>query len=122
MAGSGGDPQRLAGGAEPPVKFRRTRGMLPLPVPVSGGNLADLRPFVNIASDADWILLSAWLVATLRPTGPYPVLVLHGEQGSAKSTLARVLRLLVDPNRAALRTTPRDERDLDHCRDQWLAD
>jgi hypothetical protein len=98
--------------AEPPVKFRRTRGMLPLPTPVSGGSLSDLRPFVNIGSEEDWRLLTSWLIAALRPTGPYPVLVVHGEQGSAKSSLTRVLRSLVDPNSAALRTTPRDERDL----------
>jgi hypothetical protein len=96
----------------PPVKFRRAAGMLPLPEPVRGGTLAALRPFVNVGSEADWRLLVTWLVATLRPTGPYPVLVVHGEQGSAKSTLGRVLRALVDPNKAALRTTPRDERDL----------
>src|SRR4029450_13413809 len=33
-------------------------------------------------------------------------------QGSAKSSLVRVFRSLIDPNTAALRTTPRDERDL----------
>lgn len=98
--------------SDPPVKFRRARGMLSLPVPISGGSLADLRPFVNLVSDDDWRLLVSWLVATLRPTGPYPILVVHGEHGSAKSTLVRVLRSLVDPNTAALRTTPRDERDL----------
>jgi hypothetical protein len=98
--------------AEPPVKFRRPRGMVPLPVPLQGHSLEALRPFVNIATDADWRLLVSWLVAALRPTGPYPVLVVHGEQGSAKSSLSRVLRSLVDPNSAALRTTPRDERDL----------
>jgi hypothetical protein len=38
--------------------------------------------------------------------------VIYGEQGSAKSSLVRVLRALVDPNTAALRTTPHDERDL----------
>jgi hypothetical protein len=77
----------------PPVKFRRARGMLPLSVPETGGSLADvLRPFVNLASDADWRLLVSWLVATLRHTGPYPILVIHGEQGSAKSTLVRVLQ------------------------------
>jgi hypothetical protein len=98
--------------SDPPVKFRRTRGMLPLPEPMIGGSLAALRPFVNIGSAEEWRLLVAWLVAALRPTGPYPVLVVHGEQGSAKSSLTRVLRSLVDPNSAALRTTPRDERDL----------
>ena len=35
-----------------------------------------------------------------------------GEQGSAKSTLQRVLRALIDPNKAPIRSLPRDERDL----------
>ena len=96
----------------PPVKFRRAKGMLPLPEPVPGGSLAALRPFVNLASEEDWRLLVSWLLAALRPVGPYPVLVIYGEQGSAKSSLVRVLRALVDANTAALRTTPRDERDL----------
>jgi hypothetical protein len=96
----------------PPVKFRRAPGMLPLPTPVTGGSLAELRPFVNVGSEADWRLLVSWLLAAMRPTGPYAVLVAHGEQGSAKSTLVQILRALVDPNKAALRTTPRDERDL----------
>ncbi|MBM3226668.1 MAG: hypothetical protein FJZ47_23125, partial [Candidatus Tectomicrobia bacterium] len=91
-----------------PVKFRRARGMLPLPVPTTGGSLALLRDFLNLGSDEDWYLLVAWLLAALRPSGPYPVLVLYGEQGSAKSTQVRVLRSLLDPNAAALRTTPRD--------------
>ena len=96
----------------PPVKFRRAKGMLPLPEPVRGGTLAALRPFVNLASEDDWRLLVSWLLAAFRPTGPYPVLVVYGEQGSAKSSLVRVLRALVDPNTAALRTTSREERDL----------
>jgi hypothetical protein len=96
----------------PPVKFRRAKGMLPLPESVPGGGLAALRPFVDVASEEDWRLLISWLLAALRPVGPYPVLVIYGEQGSAKSSLVRVLRALVDPNTAALRTTPRDERDL----------
>jgi len=48
----------------------------------------------------------------LLPTGPYPVLTLFGEQGSGKSTLSRVLRLLIDPNLALVRSSPREERDL----------
>lgn len=54
----------------------------------------------------------AWLVAALNPSGPYPILILQGEQGTGKSTVARVLRLLVDPSTAPLRTVPREERDL----------
>src|SRR5205085_6289398 len=40
------------------------------------------------------------------------LLALHGEHGSAKSTTARVLRDLIDPNTTALRATPRNEHDL----------
>jgi hypothetical protein len=58
------------------------------------------------------VLLLSWLAAALRPTGPYPVLILQGEQGSAKSTAQRILRALADPSTVPLRTTPREERDL----------
>jgi hypothetical protein len=93
------------------VRFRRSRGSLALPVPLAGGMLEDLRRFVNVA-DEDWPLLAGWLLAAFRPNGPYPVLCLYGEQGSAKSTTARVLRMLVDPNSAPLRAEPRNPRDL----------
>lgn len=97
--------------AEPPIKFRRTRGTEPLPRPERGGNISDLSRFANVAED-DWPLVLSWLAATLRPNKPFPVLVLHGEQGSGKSTTAKVLRLLVDPNKSPLRSSPKDERDL----------
>jgi hypothetical protein len=96
----------------PPVCFRRPRGMLPLPAPVGGGAVEELRQYVNVRSDDDWRLLVAWLLAAYRTRGPYPVLVLHGEQGSAKSTTARILRELIDPNAAPLRAEPREVRDL----------
>lgn len=96
----------------PPVKFRRAKGMLPLPYPVAGGSIEELRRFVNVPDEAGWRLAVAWTVAAMRPAGPYPVLILQGEQGNAKSTTTRALRALVDPNTAPLRTIPRDERDL----------
>src|SRR5262249_9209644 len=37
---------------------------------------------------------------------------LQGEQGSAKSTLARLLRRFIDPNKAPLRRPPRSDHDL----------
>jgi len=96
----------------PPVRFRRARGMLPIPMPTNGGKLGILRDFLNIASDDDWISGASWLVAAGRASGPFPSLVLYGEQGSAKTTFSRVLRMLIDPNVAALRAEPRDVRDL----------
>lgn len=49
-----------------------------------------LRSFLNVRSDQDFVLIVAWLLAALRDRGPYPVLGLSGEQGTAKSTLARL--------------------------------
>src|SRR5262245_26150534 len=77
--------------ATPPVMFRRSPGMLPFPEPVRGGGLDELRPLVNLprrACDTAWALVKAWLVAGMMPRGPYPVLALRGEQGTAKTTLA----------------------------------
>ena len=96
----------------PPVRFRRAAGMKPLPIPVSGGSIEMLRPFLNVQSDADFVLAVAWMLAVLRDRGPYPVLVLSGEQGSAKSTFSAILRALLDPNTAPLRALPREDRDL----------
>jgi hypothetical protein len=94
-----------------PVRFRHPRGMLPLPAPEGGGNLPALRQLLNL-DDTCWRLVLAWLLAAFRPTGPYPVLILTGEQGAAKSTTARLLRSLIDPNAAPLRSEPRDGRDV----------
>jgi hypothetical protein len=96
----------------PPVRFRRAAGMLPLPLPVPGGSVAALRSFLNVQSDTDFVLVVAWALACLRNCGPYPVIVLSGEQGSAKSTFSAILRALLDPNTAPLRALPREDRDL----------
>jgi hypothetical protein len=97
---------------ESPIAFRRTSGMQALPAPVPGGSLSFLRKYVNTASDEDFLLLVVWLLASLLPTGPYPVLMIQGEQGSAKSTASRVLRLLIDPHSTPLRSEPKSLRDL----------
>jgi len=96
----------------PPVRFCRAAGMKPLLVPVPGGKVDALRTLLNVASDDDFVLVVAWALACLRDRGPYPVLVLSGEQGSAKSTFSSILRALLDPNTAPLRALPRENRDL----------
>ena len=106
----GPDGWRVVG--EPPVRFRRPAGLLPLPIPQRGGSLGELRSFLNLPGDDDLVLVAAWLLATLRHGGPYPLLVISGEQGSAKTVLSKMLRALIDPNAAPARTLPREERDL----------
>ena len=97
---------------KPPVRFRRPAGLLPLPIPARGGALAQLTSFLNLSGEDDRVLVSTWLLATLRPGGPYPLLSISGEQGSAKTVLSKMLRALVDPNCAPVRSLPREDRDL----------
>jgi hypothetical protein len=96
----------------PPVRFHRKAGLLPLPLPQPGGSLEQLGSLLNLSSQTDFVLVVSWLLAALRPTGPYPVLAISGEQGSAKTVLSKMLRGLIDPNVAPVRALPRDEREL----------
>lgn len=89
-----------------PVKFLRPRGIGALPIPEGDGSIDDLRPFINIESDEDFILIVSYLLACFMPRGPHPLLDLNGEQGSAKSTLARLIGMLIDPRMVQLRTPP----------------
>jgi hypothetical protein len=88
----------------PPVRFRRTRGMLPLPYPECGGKLEALRPFLNLRSEADFTVVIGYTLAALRPFAPYPILNPIGSPGAAKTRLLRLIRRLVDPHTAE--TTP----------------
>jgi hypothetical protein len=56
--------------------------------------------------------MAGFLVAAASPTGPYPILGLVGEQGSAKTSTLRVLKETIDPAAAGLRGQPEDIRDL----------
>jgi energy-coupling factor transporter ATP-binding protein EcfA2 len=51
-------------------------------------------------------------MAGFMPEGAKPLLVLTGRQGSAKSTTLRMLKKLIDPSGAPLRTLSGSERDL----------
>src|SRR5262245_59791380 len=102
----------------PPIAFRRPAGMLPLPEPVHAGSIEGLRSFLNVRRNKDdkdykdFVLAVSFLLAALQDRGPYPVLCLAGEHGSAKSFFTAVLRRLIDPNSAPLRALPREDRDL----------
>jgi transposase InsO family protein len=97
--------------AHPPVRFRRTRGMLPLPVPATNGSIDVLRPFVNVADD-DFPLVAGWQIGALRGRGPFAVLDFLGEQGTGKSSTVRAIRRTIDPHESELRRPPRNTEDV----------
>ena len=103
-----------------PVMFIRNKGMTALPVPSEQGCIEKLWNFLNIEEKHRPLIL-AYMVAAFRPQGPYPILVLLGEQGTAKSTFAKILRMLIDPSGVPLRSPPKDERDfLIGVTNNWL--
>ncbi|HEX2070808.1 MAG TPA: hypothetical protein VHF90_04065 [Thermoleophilaceae bacterium] len=97
--------------ASPDTAFRRKPTARALPEPIRGGSLGRLGDFINV-SGSDLKLVIAWAVGALLPEGPYPVLILQGEAGTAKSTASKLLKSLIDPGLPLLRPLPRSERDL----------
>jgi hypothetical protein len=93
-----------------PVIFRRSELTHPLATPVPGGSLDRLRGLVNL-SDDDFRLVVAWVVAAYFTDIPHPILLVQGEQGTAKSNLIRYLLALIDPQPAEDRETPGDKRE-----------
>jgi putative DNA primase/helicase len=118
-----GEPQGWEIVDRAPVKFLRSNAMQPLPVPEPGAMIEqELRDLMNVDTEGDFKLAIAWLVGTFHPRGPYPILALNGEQGSSKSTLSRLLRCLIDPNTAPIRSAPRDEQTLIiAAKNSWIA-
>jgi hypothetical protein len=107
------------------LSFSRSAGMLPLPSPAnpqspSAHPLSELAALFNLSPTAQTVALF-WLAASLRPRGPYPILVLRGPAASGKSLFARALRALIDPSTAPLRGLPRSDRELHHLAlHNWL--
>jgi hypothetical protein len=94
-----------------PVRFRRRAGMAALPMPERGGSIEQLRSLVNLTGDG-FVLYVSWLLDALCPGRPHPVLYLAGEEGSTKSTAAKIARSLIDPNIVPLQNLPMNVRDL----------
>ena len=98
--------------ADPPILFRRYSHQRHQPEPERGGDLRDLLQFVNISDESQRLLLLVYVVCCFVPDIPHPIPVLHGPQGSAKTTLFRMLRRLVDPSAIEVLSFPRDATQL----------
>lgn len=89
------------------IVFRRTALTASLPEPARGGDVRLLRELINVGDDA-WYLVLAFLVMAWRSDINVPILAFLGQQGSGKSTAARLVVQTVDPSPALLRQPPKD--------------
>jgi hypothetical protein len=83
-----------------PVLFRRYGNQLMQPHPSVSYPFDIFDQFLellNVKDDDNKLLLKCYIVSLFIPEVPKPVLMLYGEQGSAKSTLLELIKMLVDP-------------------------
>lgn len=82
--------------------------------PPTDSPLGTLRRTLNLGAPTspDWLRCLAWLLAALRPGGPFPVLILRGPSGCGKSLAARILRTIVDPSASPFTPLPSSAREL----------
>lgn len=95
----------------PTFHFLRTSGYLALPEPVRGGDIRELQKLLSL-DENNFLLLVAFLINALRPSGPYQPMLVEGQQGSGKSMVAHIVKMLVDPNEAMRMRMPDTVRDL----------
>ncbi len=95
-----------------PIAFKRYPHQLPQPLPFSGVDLINYLKFFNLKNSDFKVLLLVWIVTCFIPDIPHTILYLHGIQGSAKSTIMRLLKQLIDNSSVDLLTLVSDKAEL----------
>ncbi len=95
-----------------PINFIRSQYAIPQPLPYEDRPLETLLSELCNTDKNQLHLIAAWIIGAFRPNPPYPILVLHGSQGSGKSMLSKILKRIIDPNENESTCTPGDEKDL----------
>lgn len=99
----------------PKTYFYQPKGQLPLEefkrCKIIDG-FKKLRKYIKNVSFNDFRLIISWMVDVIYSNGPYPILILQGEQGSAKTFIMKALRSIFDPVKSPVRSLPQGERDF----------
>ncbi|NLA83023.1 MAG: hypothetical protein GX854_00535 [Clostridiales bacterium] len=97
----------------PPILFRRNAHQKPQVKPQESGkgNPWRILDYVNVKKE-DELLLMVSIISAFIPDIPHIVTIIHGPQGSAKTTLLEFMREIIDPSRVPLLRIPRDDRDI----------
>ena len=99
----------------PPILFRRFNNQLCQLNPsltIEDKIFDKFTDLLNVKDDDNKLLLKCYIVSLFIPDIAKPILMLHGEQGSGKSTLQELIKMLVDPSIVKTLTFPRDINEL----------
>jgi hypothetical protein len=98
-----------------PILFKRFSNQQPQVNPSSEYSRDIFNKFmelINIQDEGTKLLLKCYIISLFIPNTATPILLLHGEQGSAKSTLQELIKMLVDPSIVKTHTFPRGINEL----------
>lgn len=95
--------------------FTQNPSALPMVMPAKTGDIRLLKKHTNL-DHVEHFLFVVWIAYTLahpkEPSTKYLHLVVQGEQGSGKSSIANIVVRLLDPSRIKLQIFPKNANDL----------
>lgn len=99
--------------SEQDAYFKRTAYQAEQSTPdFKNGNAELLFKYLNLNTDEERKLLLVAIIVAFIPDIARPIFVFHGEQGTAKTTLSRICKSLIDPSAVDLLSLSSKEDDL----------
>lgn len=96
----------------PPALFKRYSHQSSQVIPMRSGKAELILNYVNITNESHRLLLLVFVISCFVPDFPHPALVIFGSQGSAKSTLSKLLRRIIDPSLMEVVNLPKEQKEL----------
>lgn len=96
----------------PPTIFKRYPHHKEQVMPVKNGNVKLFLEYINVVNTEHQLLLLVFLISCFIPDFPHVMLVVFGAQGSSKSTLSKLARLVIDPSLIEVASFPHSQREL----------
>jgi hypothetical protein len=97
---------------KPPIIFKRYSHHQSQVTPIHNGDVKLFLKYINVVNPEHRLLLLVSLISGFIPDFPHAMLVVFGSQGSSKSTLAKLCRLVTDPSMIEVASFPHSNAEL----------
>jgi hypothetical protein len=95
----------------PPILFRRYPHMYPQVEPRGSCDIREIFKFINVENEEMQLLLMVWIVSCFIKGFPHTAPIIHGQQGSAKTTASEILKAIIDPSVMRTSRLPHDTKE-----------